>query len=135
MWLREVATGKRQKLVVNGNNYNTKDGTTVRDFIHVMDLANIHVLSLKYLFKTKKTEIFNCGYGKGYSVMEVMNTLNKILKKRISIVYGARRKGDLKSIVANVSKIKRKMRWKPKFNRLDLIIKSSLDWEKKINKY
>jgi len=131
----EVATGKRQKLVVNGNNYNTKDGTTVRDFIHVMDLANIHVLSLKYLFKTKKTEIFNCGYGKGYSVMEVMNTLNKILKKRISIVYGARRKGDLKSIVANVSKIKRKMRWKPKFNRLDLIIKSSLDWEKKINKY
>ena len=128
----EVATGKRGELIVNGNNYNTKDGTTIRDFIHVMDLANIHILSLGHLIKTKKSEIFNCGYGKGYSVMEVVKTLNKILRRKIPVLYGPRRKGDLTSVVADVSKIKKTMRWKPKFNKLELIIKSSLSWEKKL---
>ncbi len=128
----EVATGKRGKLIVNGDNYNTKDGTTIRDFIHVMDLANIHILSLGHLIKTKKSEIFNCGYGKGYSVMEVVKTLNKILRRKIPVLYGPRRKGDLTSVVADVSKIKKTMRWKPKFDKLELIIKSSLSWEKKL---
>tara|TARA_B100000700_G_C15017071_1_gene843820 strand:- start:376 stop:1350 length:975 start_codon:yes stop_codon:yes gene_type:complete len=128
----EVATGKRGKLIVNGDNYNTKDGTTIRDFIHVMDLANIHILSLGHLIKTKKSEIFNCGYGKGYSVMEVVKTLNKVLRRKIPVLYGPRRKGDLTSVVADVSKIKKTMRWKPKFNKLELIIKSSLSWEKKL---
>jgi len=128
----EVATGKRKRLIINGNNYNTKDGTTIRDYIHVMDLGKLHILALRYLLKTKKSEIFNCGYGKGYSVMEVVKTLNKILRKRIPVVYGPKRKGDLTSVVADSSKIKKKMRWKPQFNKLDLIIKSSLKWERKL---
>ena len=129
----EVATGQRKKLIVNGNNYNTKDGTTIRDFIHVMDLANIHILSLEYLLKKGKSEIFNCGYGKGYSVMQVIKSFNKILKNKMSIFFGPRRQGDAISVVANISKIKKKIKWKPKYNKLDLIIKSSLKWEKKIN--
>ena len=128
----EVATGKRKRLIINGNNYNTKDGTTIRDYIHVMDLGKLHILALRYLLKTKKSEIFNCGYGKGYSVMEVVKTLNKILRKRIPVVYGPKRKGDLTSVVADSSKIKKKMRWKPQFNKLDVIIKSSLKWERKL---
>ena len=97
-----------------------------------MDLANIHILSLGHLIKTKKSEIFNCGYGKGYSVMEVVKTLNKVLRRKIPVLYGPRRKGDLTSVVSDVSKIKKTMRWKPKFNKLELIIKSSLSWEKKL---
>ena len=133
----EVATGKRKKLIINGNNYKTKDGTPIRDFIHVMDLANIHILALKYLIKTRKSDIFNCGYGKGYSVNDVVKTLNKIQKRKINCVIGPRRKGDSGSIVANISKIKKKINWKPKHDDLNLIIKSSLDWEKRIlkNKY
>ncbi len=130
----EVAVGKRKKLVINGNNYKTKDGTAIRDFIHVMDLAKIHILSLKYLIKTKKSEIFNCGYGKGYSVKEVIKTFNKVLKRKITTIYGPRRKGDVGSLVADVTKIKKKINWKPQYNDLSLIVRSSLYWEKKILK-
>ena len=128
----EVATGKRKKLIINGKNYKTKDGTAIRDFIHIMDLAKIHILSLKYLIKTQKSETFNCGYGKGYSVNDVVKALNKILKRKIPVVYGPRRKGDVASLIAKVSKIKKKINWKPKYNDLDLILKSSLNWENKI---
>ena len=72
---------------ITTNNYKTKDGTAIRDFIHVMDLAKIHILSLKYLIKTKKSEIFNCGYGKGYSVKEVIKTFNKVLKRLLIILF------------------------------------------------
>ena len=130
----EVATGKRKKLIINGKNYKTKDGTAIRDFIHIMDLAKIHILSLKYLIKTQKSETFNCGYGKGYSVNDVVKALNKILKRKIPVVYGPRRKGDVASLIAKVSKIKKKINWKPKYNDLDLILKSSLNWENKIYK-
>ena len=73
----EVATGKKKQLIINGNNYNTKDGTPVRDYIHVSDLADMHLKSLQYLIKKNKSNIFNCGYGKGYSVKEVINDLEK----------------------------------------------------------
>ena len=75
----EVATGKRKKLIINGDNFNTKDGTTIRDFIHVSDLAQIHNLSAKYLIKDKKSQIFNCGYGNGFSILDVVNSMNFIL--------------------------------------------------------
>ena len=79
----EVATGKREKLIINGDDYNTPDGTTIRDFIHVSDLADIHLLSLGYLINNNRSEIFNCGYGNGYSVKEVINTLNDCLTDNI----------------------------------------------------
>ncbi len=128
----EAATKKRKKFVINGNRYNTKDGTPVRDFIHIMDLANIHILALKYLKKTKRSDVFNCGYGKGYSVLEVVKSLNKVSNKKLPIIFGPNRKGDLSKVVADINKIKRKIKWKPKFNKLKLIIDSSLKWEKKL---
>ena len=79
----EVATKKRKKIIINGNNYNTKDGTPIRDYIHVSDLSEIHLISLNHLLKGGKSEIFNCGYGKGYSVKEVINEMNRILKKKL----------------------------------------------------
>jgi UDP-glucose 4-epimerase len=128
----EVATNKKKKLVINGSNYKTKDGTTVRDYIHVSDLAEIHLISTKYLLEKGVSKIFNCGYGKGYSVKQVIEVMNKILKKKLSTTIGKRRKGDVEKLIADSSKFKNFFSWKPKFNSLRLIIESSLKWEKKL---
>ena len=128
----EVAVGKKKQLIINGNNYNTKDGTAVRDYIHVSDLADMHLKSLRYLIKKKRSDIFNCGYGKGYSVKEVIENLEKILKKKIQIKIGPRRLGDTPYVVSNVSKFTKKFSFKPKFNNLKIILKTALLWEKKI---
>ena len=129
----EVATNKRKKLVINGSDYNTIDGTPVRDYIHVTDLADIHLISAKHLLKTKNSHIFNCGYGKGYSVMEVVKAFSKFLNKEIKHKFGPRREGDSQMIVANVDKFDEYFSWKPKFNNLEQIIKTAFEWEKKLN--
>ena len=128
----EVAVGKKNKLIINGDNYDTKDGTPVRDYIHVSDLADIHIVSARYLFKKNKSNIFNCGYGKGFSVKEVIKTYNQILDKKIKYEIGERRPGDSKLVVANPNKFKKTMKWKPKFNNLKYILKTAYSWEKKI---
>jgi UDP-glucose 4-epimerase len=129
----EVATKKKEALIINGNNYDTLDGTPIRDFIHVSDLAEMHYLSAKYLIKSNKSEIFNCGYGKGFSVMQVVNNMNNILKRTIPTIIGKRRDKDIKSSIANVQKFKDCFGWKPKFNDLKYILKTSYEWEKKLN--
>tara|TARA_B100000795_G_scaffold50114_1_gene32900 strand:- start:404 stop:1381 length:978 start_codon:yes stop_codon:yes gene_type:complete len=129
----EVATGKKDQLMINGNDYDTLDGTPIRDFIHVSDLAEIHYLSAKYLIKNKKSEIFNCGYGEGFSVMEVVNNMNDILQKKLPTKIGKRREKDIKSSIANVEKFKNFFHWKPKYNDLKFILKTSYEWEKKLN--
>ncbi len=128
----EVAVGKKKELIINGDDYDTEDGTPVRDYIHVSDLAEIHYLCAKDLIKNKKSNIFNCGYGKGFSVKEVVNCLNKILGYKILTRIGNRRPGDIGKIVANSDKFFKYFSWKPKFNDLESIIKSALKWEKKI---
>ena len=130
----EVAVGKRSELTINGNNYNTPDGTPVRDYIHVSDLADIHLVTAKNLLKNKKSNIFNCGYGRGFSVKEVITIFNKILKKKIKFKIGPKRPGDSGLVVANPNKFNQTLKWKPKFNNLKYILKTSLNWEKKINK-
>ena len=127
----EVATGKRKKLIINGNNFNTKDGTTIRDFIHVSDLAQIHNLSAKYLIKDKKSQIFNCGYGNGFSILDVIKSINFILKKRLPFIVGKPRKKDIYFSVADTKKFNRSFRWKPKYNSLNYILTTALNWEKK----
>ena len=127
----EVASGKRKKLIINGNNFNTKDGTTIRDFIHVSDLAQIHNLSAKYLIKDKKSQIFNCGYGKGFSILDVIKSMNFILKKRLPFIVGKPRKKDIYFSVADTKKFNRHFRWKPKYNSLNYILTTALNWEKK----
>ena len=128
----EVAVGKREKIIINGNDYDTFDGTTVRDFIHVSDLADIHLVSAKHLIKNGKSDVFNCGYGKGYSVKEVLENFNQILDKKINFEIGPRRDGDSKMVVANSEKFNKFFSWKPKFNNIKYILKTAVDWEKKI---
>ena len=128
----EVAVGKRDKMLINGNNYDTFDGTPIRDFIHVSDLADIHLISAKYLIKNGKSEIFNCGYGKGYSVKEVIENFNQILDKKINFEVGPRRDGDSRQIIANPEKFIKFFGWKPRFDNIKYILKTAVDWEKKI---
>ena len=131
----EVAAGKRDKLIINGDDYDTIDGTAIRDYIHVSDLAEIHYICGKDLIKNNKSKIFNCGYGKGVSVKEVIKSLNKILGFQISTKIGRRRPGDSIKVVANTAKLHKYLSWKPKFNNLKLILNSSLKWEKKLKTF
>ncbi len=128
----EVAVGKRDKIIIFGKDYNTKDGTAIRDYIHVTDLADIHLKSLEYLVKNQKSNIFNCGYGKGYSVKEVIDTANKITNNLIKFEYGDRRPGDAEILIADVTKIYNSINWKPRYNNLQTIIETAINWEKKL---
>ncbi len=131
--ISEVATGKRDFLEIFGNDYNTPDGTAIRDFIHVSDLADIHVEMAKYLLDNLTSNIFNCGYGEGFSVLDIVNVANKICGHKINYKFSSRRKGDLEQLVSDISKIKNFINWTPKFNNLETIVNSSIEWEKKIN--
>ena len=123
---------KKPKVKIFGNDYQTKDGTCVRDYIHVSDLADIHIKGLNYLNNNKKSFILNCGYGKGYSVQQIVNIFKKI-KKGVGIQYQKRRPGDIAQVYANAKKFKKILRWKPKYNNIELIIKSAIRWEKKLD--
>ena len=123
-----------KSISIYGKDYPSKDGTAIRDFIHVMDLADAHLKSAEYLLKYKKSIILNCGYGNGYSVKQVIDKFNSISKnKKIFFNYKSRRKGDLFRLVAHNKKLKNKLKWKPKYNSLKKILISSLNWEKKIH--
>ncbi len=128
----EVAVGKREKIIINGNDYDTSDGTPIRDYIHVSDLADIHHISANHLISNGKSEIFNCGYGKGFSVKEVLENFNQVLDKKIKFEIGPRRDGDSKMIVANSDKFNNFFSWKPKYNDIKYIIKTAIEWERKI---
>ena len=123
---------KKSKLNIYGNNYNTKDGTCVRDYIHVTDLADIHIKGIKYLKENKKSFILNCGYGKGYSVLQIANKFKKI-KKNTQINFMNKRPGDIAQIYSNTKKFKKLLKWKPRHNDINKIIKSAINWEKKLN--
>ncbi len=119
--------------VVNiyGKNYKTKDGTCVRDYIHVSDLAEIHIKLLKKIEKNNQSVLLNCGYGKGYSVEEIVKIFQKI-KKNVKVIYKDRRKGDVAQIYSNTKKIKKYLDWKPKYNNINKILNSAINWEKKL---
>ena len=125
------STKLRPKVDIFGNNYNTKDGTCIRDYIHVSDLADIHILALKKISSSKKSLILNCGYGKGYSVKEIVEIFKKI-KKGVIIKYKKKRIGDVAQIYSDNSKLKKILKWKPKFNNIRTILKSAIKWEKKL---
>jgi UDP-glucose 4-epimerase len=124
----------KKKPVINiyGKDYSTKDGTCIRDYMHVNDVADIHIIGMNYLNKIKKSFIVNCGYGKGYSVLEVINIFKKN-KKNLSIKYKKRRPGDIAQVFSNTKKIQKLFNWKPKYNNINKIIKSAINWEKKIS--
>ena len=128
----EVATNKRDYLIINGDDYDTLDGTPIRDFIHVSDLADIHFISAKHLISGGQSDLFNCGYGNGYSVREVIKNLNSLLEKDINVKTGPRRAGDSKMIISNVDKLKKYFKWQPKHNDIKTILKTAINWEKKL---
>ena len=130
----EVATNKRDHLIINGDDYDTPDGTPIRDYIHVSDLADIHLVSAKHLISGGQSDLFNCGYGNGYSVREVIKNLNDQLKDDIKTIVGQRRPGDSKMIVSNVDKFKKFFDWRPKYNDINVILKNAIEWEKKLPK-
>ena len=129
----EVVVGKRDKLVINGDDYNTPDGTAVRDYIHVSDLAEIHLISANYLIEGGESNLFNCGYGNGFSIKDVINEINKITNKSLETIIGPRRPGDSEMIVSNVEKFTKYFSWEPKYNNLNYILKTAIEWEKKLN--
>jgi UDP-glucose 4-epimerase len=125
----EAAVGKRSKMSIFGTDYETEDGTCIRDYIHVADLANAHVMALNYLLKGNKSDVFNCGYGHGYSVKQVVDTVKKVTKVDFTVEIGERRAGDPAVLVSNADKIKKTLNWKPKYDDLELIIKTAYEWE------
>ena len=127
----EVATNKRDYLIVNGNDYDTPDGTPIRDYIHVSDLADIHLVSAKHLISGGNSNLFNCGYGNGFSVKEVIENLNSILKTKIKVKIGPRRSGDSQKLISNIDKFYNLFKWKPKFNDIKKILDTAVKWEKK----
>ena len=131
----EVAVGKRKDITIFGNDYPTPDGTAIRDYIHVSDLADVHVKAVEYLVSKQESNIINCGYGKGFSVKDVLKIVNQVNDKPISIKNGDRRAGDPSMLVSNVSKLHSLFDWQPKYNDLSFIVKTSIDWEKKLLNY
>ena len=131
--LSEVVVGKRNHIEIYGNDYDTADGTAVRDYIHVSDLADIHLEVAKYLLENLESNLFNCGYGNGFSVLDVVNTANKLYQNKITYKFSNRRDGDVEKLIAQTSKILKYIDWKPKHNDLKEIINSSIRWEEKIN--
>ncbi len=128
----QTALGIRNKITVFGTDYPTPDGTCIRDYIHVDDLASAHVCALNYVISTNESELFNCGYGKGYSVKEVVETMKILTGIDFPVEFGERRAGDPAYSVADPSKLKTLAGWQPKYDDISIICKSAYDWEKKL---
>jgi UDP-glucose 4-epimerase len=126
----KAAKGELDCLFIYGTDYPTPDGTCIRDYIHVDDLAHAHVLALKYLMKTRNTDVFNCGYGNGYSVKEVVHTVKKVTGIDFRVKETERRLGDPSVLVADSRKLRRVMAWNPRYDNLEYIIKTAWEWEK-----
>lgn len=126
--IAQAVYGDLSGLTVNGTDYNTVDGTAVRDYIHVSDIAQAHIAALRYLEQGGNSEIFNCGYGQGLSVKQMVDAAQKISQTDFSVEYGPRRAGDIASIQANCNKIKTKTGWTPQHDQIDTMIGSVLDW-------
>ncbi len=131
-FITQTLIGKRNELMVFGNDYSTKDGTCIRDYIHVMDLAEAHIKSLEYISDSKNEnnfEVFNIGTGKGHSVLEIIKVFEKVAKKKIKYTISSRRKGDVAVSYADCSKAREILKWTSKFSLEDSIA-SSWNWEK-----
>jgi len=128
----DAAAGKRDHVSIFGCDYKTPDGTCVRDYIHVNDLAEAHILALKLLQKTGKSDSFNLGNGRGFSVREIIETAEKITGRKIKTVPAPRRPGDPAVLIGGSAKAKRILGWKPRLNRIETIIETAWKWHKKL---
>ena len=129
----EAALGKRTHLAVFGTDYATPDGTCIRDYIQVTDLVRAHAAALHYLQQGGESDVFNCGYGRGYSVIEVVEAVKRACGHAFSVRFAPRRPGDPPVIVAATDKIRSTLGWKPEHDDLDLIVRQALTWEERLS--
>jgi UDP-glucose 4-epimerase len=130
----EVVVGKRPYLSIFGTDYPTPDGTGVRDYIHVEDLATAHLDALAYLREGGTSTVLNCGYGHGYSVREVIKSVERVSGAPLPVREEARREGDPPVLVARADRIRSTLGWKPRLDDLDTIVRTSLEWERKLQR-
>lgn len=135
-YITQTAIGKREKLSIFGNDYSTPDGTCIRDYIHVVDLAQAHIAALKRLTEQnneQNVEVFNVGTGNGFSVLEIINSFEKVSNQKLPYEFAPRREGDIEKVWANTTLANEKLKWKAKLS-LDEMLLSAWNWEKNINK-
>jgi UDP-glucose 4-epimerase len=130
----EVAVGKRPHVSIFGTDYPTQDGTGVRDYIHVEDLADAHLKALDYLRQGSESATLNCGYGHGYSVREVLATVERLNGRPLPTIESPRRAGDPPSLVAQADRIRQVLSWVPRHDNLDAIVRSQLEWERRLQR-
>src|ERR1700755_2917378 len=130
----EAATGQRAKVDVFGADYPTPDGSCIRDLIHVSDLAQAHRAALSYLRDGGNSITLNCGYGRGYSVLETIEAVRRISGRHFAVQYAARRRGDIMTMVADTSRIRALLDWTPQYDDLETIARHALAWEEKLSR-
>lgn len=128
----EHAVGKRDFVSIFGTDYDTRDGTGVRDYIHVEDLADAHLKALDYLRAGGVSTMLNCGYGRGYSVREVLNMVARIARRPLTVREVARRAGDPPQLIALADRIRETLGWQPRHEDLEAIVASALSWERRL---
>lgn len=126
----QAALGQIDKITVFGDDYDTPDGTCIRDYIHIEDLASAHISALEYLEKKNDSDIFNCGYGHGFSVYEVIDTIKRITGVDFTVQIAPRRVGDPALLISNNTKITHLLHWIPKYDNVEIICETALNWEK-----
>lgn len=128
----ETALGKRENMNVYGSDYPTPDGTCVRDYIHVSDLTNAHLKALERMRAGGGSLVANCGYGRGFSVLDVLGCVKNVSGRDFSVTMSGRRPGDAASVVANSSVARDEMDWTPQYDDLELIVRTALEWESRL---
>jgi UDP-glucose 4-epimerase len=128
----EAAAGRRRAVQVFGSDYPTHDGTCIRDFIHVTDLAVAHVAALDHLLDVGASLTLNCGYGRGHSVQEVLRSVERVSGRRLLVDQAPRRRGDAAEVVADTSRLRQLLRWRPRYDDLDTMIAHTLRWDERL---
>lgn len=128
----EAVVGKRRYFEIYGDDYPTPDGTCIRDYIHVSDLAKAHVVAINYLAEGGESAIFNCGYGHGYSVKEVVDVVRAVADRPLDVRMAPRRPGDPPALVADSTKLRTRLGWQPQYDDLRFIVETALTWERKL---
>lgn len=129
----EVVHGPRREMSVFGTDYPTRDGSCIRDYIHVSDLATAHCIALKYLKDGGESRVFNCGYGEGFSVLEVIEAVKEISGRDFPVHMADRRPGDPAELIAGSDRIRAELGWQPRYQSLETIVAHALAWEEKLN--
>ena len=130
----QTALGLREHLCIFGTDYPTPDGTGVRDYIHVVDLADVHVLALRHLKQGNPSGIYNCGYGHGYSVREIIDAVKKVSGVDFKVVETDRRPGDPAQLIADPAKLMKEMNWQPEYDDIEEIVRTAYEWERRMGR-